>query len=130
MAKFQRMGEGMVMFTVDVGHIRAFELLAAIQQDGKNRNLHWALAENGISALASNQPDDVKEELFGDGDSEMEIEAAKKVFRLPARYVLSFKDQYEARRFVREWHRRPFPIDKEISPGDEIQPIVNAEIMW
>jgi hypothetical protein len=130
MAKFQSLGEGMVIFSVDVGQIRAFELKNAIQQDGKQRNLHWELAENGISALASNQQDDVKEELLGDGDSEVEREATKKLFRTPSRYILSFKDRYEARRFVREWHRRPFPIEKEISPGDETPPVVNAEIMW
>lgn len=134
MAKFHGMDEGMVIFSVDVGHIKAFELKSALDEDGRRRNLLWELAENGISALTSNQQDDVKErekeDLLGDDDTESEKDATKRAFRTPSRYVLAFKDRYEARRFVREWHRRPFPIKKEISPGDEPPPIVNAEIIW
>ena len=118
MAKFQHLGEGKVLLSVDKGQIRLFELRAAIQQDGKNRNLHWALAEDengveGIWALANNQPDEPVEG-----------------YRAPPRYVLSFKDRYEARRFVREWHRRPFPIVMATGEGDERKPMVNAQIMW
>lgn len=129
-ARLQTKGEGMVRFSVDIGQISYSELKTAIRDDGKRRNLLWDLNEDWFSSLARNQQDDVTEDLLGDSTSDTDQLATKRAYRAPARYVLSFRDRYEARRFVREWHRRPFPTKKEVGLGDELPPIVNAEIMW
>ena len=49
---------------------------------------------------------------------------------IPGRYVLSFTDRHEARRFVREWHKRPCPLQPQYKLGDEPPPLANAEIVW
>lgn len=54
----------------------------------------------------------------------------KKAYNTSGRYIISFMDRAEARRFVRAWHRRECPLQDEYNEGDEPPPVVNAEIMW
>ncbi|RDL31429.1 uncharacterized protein BP5553_09638 [Venustampulla echinocandica] len=117
--------ENMVLFHTDVNYISQFDLKKAIMDDGRRRNLHWKLAgnENDILTLKS---DIEAEGAFGDPDAGIDT----KPFRRAGRYVISFRDRHEARRFVREWHRRAFPSHRPHRPGDEPPPIVNVEILW
>ncbi|KAL2755184.1 hypothetical protein ACRALDRAFT_2042958 [Sodiomyces alcalophilus JCM 7366] len=61
--------------------------------------------------------------------------ASRKTERLAksARFVLSFRDALEARRFVRSWHRREFPLSSSNSPesssGQQTQSITFNAIM-
>lgn len=41
------------------------------------------------------------------------------------RWILSFSDESEARRFIRAWHRRQFPQDRGEDPR-----LVHAEFLW
>ncbi len=45
--------------------------------------------------------------------------------RTEKRWMLSFSDEDEARRFVRAWHRRDFP-----SARGEESLLIQAEILW
>lgn len=117
-ASRQSMGQGLVLLSVDLGHIRAHDLRDALGVDGKRRNLHWRLAQNPIVKVEE-QPD----EQGGD-------EAPTKAVRGSVKYILALKDRNEARRFVREWHRRPFPVQKQPGPGDEEPPMVSTQILW
>lgn len=121
--------EDMVLFSVDLGQISHYDLRHAISDDGKRRNLHWNLIDGEGAIVKINS--DVQEE---DGESIEELGLArsprKRNIRAPTRYILSFKNLHEARRFIREWHRRPFPVQKEHKVGDEPPPIMNAEMFW
>jgi hypothetical protein len=127
----------MVMFSVDMGHISQYDLMRALSDDGRRRNLHWKFggkqAEQVVKLNYVHQEDNLGEPDEGieeSPDSEAYRARKKNGYRRPARYVISFKDRNEARRFVREWHRRPFPVQGGHNPGDEPPPIVNAEILW
>jgi hypothetical protein len=134
--KESKAGE-IVMFSVDIGHINKYDLQDVLRDDGKRRNLHWKFGrerEDDIVRLDYDHQDDNVGEpdqgLEQSMDSESYRARKKNGWRRPARYVISLKDRNEARRFVREWHRRPFPVLQERNPGDEPTPIVNAEILW
>jgi hypothetical protein len=126
-ARKKTKSEDMVLFSVDWGRIGHHDLRHAIFNDGKRRNLHWSLIDGkgGILKINDNQEKEV--DHTADGSS---VHRKTRHIRSPSRYLLSFKDPHEARRFVREWHRRPFPVQKEHKVGDEPAPIMNAEIFW
>jgi hypothetical protein len=115
--------EDKVLFYPDFGNIAMYELRKALLEDGRRRNLHWGLAdgENAViplrQAAAKGQEEDLESGITGRG------------YRRPERYVISFKNRLEARRFAREWHRRPFPLSDRRSQAEE-PPTINAEILW
>ena len=45
------------------------------------------------------------------------------------RWIVRLGDENEARRFVRAWHRRPFPLLDDEVRGEK-PPVVNAEFLW
>jgi hypothetical protein len=53
------------------------------------------------------------------------------VYRPPAarKWIVTFADATDAQRFVRTWHRRPFPFAGGFVPM-EGAPIVHAELLW
>jgi hypothetical protein len=117
--------EGLVKFSVDLA-LTAYELRNAIGADGKSRNLHWDLSETSPVVRVEQQPKDaaLEEKLRLEGLQ------SRTPHRGPAKYMVSFKDRDEARRFIREWHRRPYPVEREHDLGDEPPPIVNVEMLW
>jgi len=136
--KESKAGE-MVVFSVDMGHINQYDLEEALKDDGRRRNLHWKLGREeagNIVKLTYDDHNDYSEESSAEpeektrGTREERVARMKDEQRRPSRYVISFTDRNEARRFVREWHRRPFPVRRKRNPGDEPIPIVNAEILW
>jgi len=132
--KESKAGE-MVIFSVDIGHINQYDLEEALKDDGRRRNLHWKLGKEEAGNIVKLTYDDQGDNLEGPGERTEESTEAyrarkKEEYRRPSRYVISFRDHNEARRFVREWHRRPFPVRRQHNPGDEPIPTVNAEILW
>lgn len=117
--------EDMVLFSLDKGYVGIYDLRAALGRDGKERNLQWNLlpGDDDIVKLDGTKADTAEAEM-----EEQEIRSRKR--RQPSRFIISFKDQQEARRFVRAWHRRPFPLAQERRPEDENPPIVSAELLW
>jgi hypothetical protein len=126
-AQQQTRSEDMVLLSIDMGRITQWDLLRAIQDDGKRRNLHWKLAgkEDAIVKLKADETSE-----HGPGELREGFQSAPKGWNKPSRYIISFQDRHEVRRFVREWHRRPFPLQREHNPGDEALPMINAEILW
>ena len=120
----QNRGEGLVLFSLDMGTMRPQDLRDMIGLDGKRRNLHWMLADDAITRIEGNQQN------IGDHETSDEVVPKKPISRGPSKYMIAFKDRNEARRFVREWHRRPLPVRREHSIGDEAPPIINAQILW
>lgn len=115
--------ENMVLFYTDYGRVSSIDIMEAIYDDGRSRNLMWKLVtgtgEREIVALEDSKTSELNNDVI--------------MMRQPKRYVISFTDRHEARRFVREWHRRPFPTSrKTIKPlnSEEPAPTINAEILW
>jgi hypothetical protein len=123
-SSWQSKGEGLVLFSLDVGNIALQDLRDTIGRDGKRRNLQWALAGNSFIKIEGQQ------ETEGNDRMSEEVLPRTNMPRSPSKYIIAFKDRIEARTFVREWHRRPLPLKREHSPGDEAPPIVNAQIVW
>ncbi|POS87111.1 hypothetical protein EPUL_000839 [Erysiphe pulchra] len=123
--KRKSMTEHLVLFYLDVGKVNMNDLRDFINHDGKRRNLSWKLA-GGYDAIVETQQ-------HADPESEMPVKdfREKKQWIRPSSYVLPFTGEYEARRFVREWHRRQFPLrqQKQGSHDNHIS-IINAELMW
>lgn len=118
----QSRGEGLVLFSLDVGSVSSETLQETIARDGKRRNLHWALAGNPFTTLEGREE--------GSDESSEEVVLKKLGPGRSSKYMIAFKDRNEARRFVREWHRRALPLKREHSPGEEAPPIVNVQILW
>jgi len=119
--------EDMVLVSTDFGQISLDGLLQGIKLDGRNRNLHWKLA-NVEDPIVRLHDWPVGEDEAEESRGGRERNAPKPL----GRYVVSFKDRHEARRFVREWHKRPF-VEKGKAGrrlGQDLAPIINAEILW
>jgi len=128
LSRLQSNGEGTVLFSVDVGLIGLAELEEAIYQDGLRRNIFWRLVDEEAIVPMYRKPEndtDVREAMGAEP-------GAHTTYRRPARYILSFVDQQEARRFVRDWHKRPFPRGRSHrrTVGEVAPPMVNTQIMW
>lgn len=123
--KHKSMTEHLVLFSLDVGKISLDDLRDFLNHDGKRRNLSWKLA-GGYDAIMETQQHE-------DPESNVPVKdfKEKKQWLRPSSYVLPFAGEYEARRFVREWHRRQFPLrqQKQSSHDNHIS-VINAELMW
>lgn len=129
----QSKSEGLVLLSLDKGHVGIYDLRAAIGRDGKERNLQWSLLPGKDDIVKLDGGKAVAED--GEVGTELEVlqdveEKQRKRWQ-PPRFILSFKDSHEARRFVRAWHRRHFPLAVgPQNPGDDGPPIVIAELLW
>lgn len=122
----------MVLFTTDRSHISPIELADTLKQDGKRRNMSWNFAGKFHDSIISLERSDQKqlEELVGPIPRTGKFkEGGGRSYNGPGRFIISFRDSHEARRFVREWHCRPLPTRHSQRAEDE-PPTVNAEILW
>ncbi|MCJ1470917.1 hypothetical protein MMC07_009565 [Pseudocyphellaria aurata] len=99
-----------------------------INRDGQDRGLAWALAlgENSVEKVEcpiSPMEDPENPGSRDDADSPR----TRSVY---PRWIISFTDENEARRFTRSWHRRPFPLRGERVAVGEPHPLVHAEVIW
>ncbi|KUJ14402.1 uncharacterized protein LY89DRAFT_671753 [Mollisia scopiformis] len=119
----------MVLFTTDRSHITHGDVADALRQDGKRRNMHWNLAGDRRTSIIR-----IQNKAREEGDNSVTQKRGKlggrRTYDGPGRFIITFKDSHEARRFVREWHCRPLHIQQDIRAEDEPPPIVNAEILW
>lgn len=99
-----------------------------ISQDGKHRGLAWAIANGENSIEKVEVPlvalDATEKPEYAEDDE------PNRSRRLYPRWIISFTDENEARRFTRTWHRRPFPLRGESVAVGEPPPLVHAEFMW
>jgi hypothetical protein len=127
----QKTPEDMVLFSLDKGDVGTYDLRAVIGWDGRERNLQWGLVLGKDDIVRLEGGKVVSD--GGDGAEELQqgMDGKKIKKWQPPRFILSFKDNQEARRFVRAWHRRPFPLRQgPQNPEDEEPPIVSAEVLW
>ncbi|MCJ1321688.1 hypothetical protein MMC15_007033 [Xylographa vitiligo] len=131
-----------VLFWVDGHQPSALSLRTMLSKDGRDRGLQWGpLRGHGeIEVLQVHAEHNGGE--IGEGDtadpgdrndrSEWRDTELKPKRHGHQRWIISFEDEVEARRFVRVWHRRPypFPLQEETPSYGEPYPLVHAEYMW
>lgn len=129
----QSKSEDLVLLSLDKGHVGIYDLRAAIGRHGRERNLQWNLlpGKEDIVRLVGGKAVAEDGEVGAELEAMRDVEGKKGKSRQPPRFILSFKDNQEARRFVRAWHRQLFPLRTgPQNPGDEVPPTVNAELLW
>lgn len=110
-----------VLFSVDRQHLPTSVIKHTVTTDGRDRGLAWDML---IDRLDTSE---VTADGFEDSTSSEIDEFAELGARhhAPSRWVMSFSDENEARRFIRAWHRRPFPSARGDDPA-----LVQAEFIW
>lgn len=114
-----------VLFSVDVGYISTSDVVTALAVDGRRRNLHWKYFGGKSLDITELRPDGYEGHIAFP-------HSRKKRFKTPPKFLLNLKDEHEARRFVREWHRRPLEVigrDHD-ELGQESPAMVDAEVLW
>lgn len=98
--------------------------------DAKRRGLSWGLINgaNNVVRLAGREEGDEDEDALT--LREKEHKAYRERRRLPPRFILSFEEADEAKRFVREWHRRHFTVDTRQAGEGEPPLMIDAELLW
>ena len=102
-----------VLFWIDGYQPSLYALQHAISRDGRARGLAWALAE--VESPIEKVLEYVEDSQSPDSAS--------------PRWLISFQDENEARRFVRLWHHRPFPL-KYQHMGWADPPLMSVEFVW
>lgn len=97
-----------------------------INQDGRKRGLAWSLAAD-VPAI---EKVDYSSEDGPNTQSNGSAENGQSKERLRRRWIVTFTDESEARRFIRCWHRRPFPLRGAGTGVGEPPSLVNAEYIW
>lgn len=97
-----------------------------INQDGRKRGLAWSLANDvpAIEKVDYSSEDGTTTQPKGSAEGDQSKE------RLRRRWIVTFTDESEARRFIRRWHRRPFPLRGAGTGVGEPPSLVNAEFVW
>jgi hypothetical protein len=132
-----------VLFWVNGYQPSTLSVKTMLAKDGQDRGLQWG----PLRGCGSIDVFDVKRGEDDDEEAESEIEGEPDTGRWEKwqrdeelkpkqnwvqRWVISFEDEAEARRFVRVWHRMPymFPLQNEVPSRGEENMLVQAEFLW
>ena len=117
-----------VLFWTDGHQATLDEIQQLINQDGRHRGLNWTLASGNISVeRLGNSVSNTEESRENFSLQDAGLPQPKSLY---PRYVISFSDENEARRFIRLWHRKQFPLYGENAAAGEPLPLVHAEFIW
>ena len=122
-----------VLFWVDTSSAPSTEeLRAALMADGRERGSWWNCGVETLEVAvkdAGRVEKDAKDEDIEADQPQEELSGRleEKIYSKGRveKWVLTFGEAEDARRFVRRWHRRLFPVEKEM---DEAR--ARAEILW
>lgn len=112
-----------VLFMVVGQQVTTHMVRNTIAADGRQRGLAWNVSVEKLNTSHSAQ-DKSPESDNNDSDGSAGAELEPQRYVAP-RWILVFKDENEARRFIRAWHRRPFPFRQGDGPR-----LVRAEFLW
>ncbi|KAK7557111.1 hypothetical protein IWX50DRAFT_653983 [Phyllosticta citricarpa] len=104
------------------------EIVDAIRADGFDRGVPWDVL-GGVNGGPTVVAGVVQMSTARRGDAFADQSSLMR--KLPPRWLISFRSKSEAHRFVRRWHRRPFPTQpKEVADYGEDLPTAEAEVLW
>ena len=123
-----------VLLWVDGYQPTTSQVRFAIEKDGQDRGQSWLSTTNGgkIELFDGSTRHGSLEDKPVHGieiDEEADAEIAAVQYR---RWLISFENEAEARRFMRAWHMRSFPLwlsDIKWEDGEPL-PLVHTEFMW
>ena len=125
-----------VLLWVDGYQPSTWDIRHMIARDSQTRGIRWSPAIgkgtveqfDGQQRQAPSSLGDREEDQSGEAD-DVEVEANKVFYK---RWLVSFEDEVEARRFARVWHKRPFPLWLFGLAWEDGEPLpsVNTEFMW
>ena len=104
------------------------ELKNVIARDGSDRGIRWGVAD-GEGFIEKVKPPMAPVEDPKDSDSVEDLELGPRKHGF-SRWIITFGDETEARRFARSWDRRPYPLPSNRSTFGEPPPLVHAEFLW
>ncbi|KAF6221738.1 hypothetical protein HO133_001706 [Letharia lupina] len=110
-----------VLFSVDGQQLPTSVIRNTVAADGRDRGLAWDISIDRLDTSRS-AADGFEGSTSTETDEYAELGARR---HTPARWVMSFPNENEARRFIRAWHRRPFPLARADDPA-----LVQAEFIW
>ena len=132
-----------VLFWVDGYQPSSLSVKTMLAKDGQDRGLQWGPLRGcgSIEAFAVKPGEEHDEETEaeaagepdnGQWDRWSKTEDLKPKRNWAQRWVISFEDEAEARRFVRVWHRMPYmyPLQTEKPSRGEENKLVHAEFLW
>lgn len=120
----------LVLFWVDGFQPTIRDIKDWISSDEENRGLPWALADSIKPAIEKVDSAAAREGEEADLGAITEPADTPRFRGLYPRYLIRFVDENEARRFIRAWHRRPFPLPKDAISSSEVPRLVHAEFIW
>ena len=110
-----------VLFSVDGQRWPTSMIKSAVAADGRNRGLEWDISVHKLDDTLKTAADSFDDSTGAEKDELTRLGARRHAL---SRWVMSFLNESEARRFIRVWHRRPFPL----AYGDRA--LVQAEFIW
>jgi len=143
----ERRSDYEVLMSVDWGYVGITQLSRAVASDGKLRGLHWAMISNrtgirevnvqlegikNVASLPESAAGKVWKPTTEDTDAREEL---KSTWRPPRedskrRFIVSFREDAEAKRFVLAWHKRDISDLLERVPDWRETVITEAELIW
>ena len=109
-----------VLFSVDGQHLTSSVIKQTVAAHGRDRGLAWDIS---IDRLDTSVEAADLEDSTSTGPDQLAEPSVR--HHPPSRWIISFTDEDEARRFVRAWHRRPFLLARGDDPA-----LVQAEFIW
>ena len=110
-----------VLFWVDGQHLNTSVIRNAVAADGRDRGLAWDVSFDKVEDLKAISDEEIHRET-DDYEGSTEPKTSQ---RSSCRWIMSFTDESEARRFIRSWHRKHFPMARGDGPR-----LVHTEFLW
>lgn len=100
-----------------------------IARDGSDRGMTWGVAD-GEDCIERIKIPVATVEAPEDSGSMSDLELRPRKQTRFSRWIITFGDEAEARRFARCWHRRPYPMPSERIVFGEPPPLVHTDFLW
>ena len=117
-----------VLFWVDGRRPTTQLIKSMLIKDGFNRSLSWGPLNGKGSIELVESPTKFEEDAENSQSSSDDIKRKEPIF---SRWLIELENENEARRFVRMWHRVPFPFPGlRSSQYEEPEYLIHAEFLW
>lgn len=132
-----RKTEHEVLLTADWGQLTMSALARAFAVDGRDRGIHWATLSNrtGIRELHLPLPPQhtfsaIYHRMLDGKDDENAGPPAPVRDDSRKRFIVSFRDEAEAKRFALAWHQRDIKRLLDDAPPHRPRIVTEAEVIW
>lgn len=132
-----RKTEHEVLVLADWGQLTLGSLSRAVAVDGRNRGIHWATLGNRTGIRELNLPlppqhtfSGIYHHMLDGADEDEPGPTAPARDDSVKRFIVSFREEAEAKRFALAWHQRDIKRLLEDSPPHRPSIVTEAEVIW